>query len=81
MEADWRLVRTVTQVTLVIGKLLYGARANVTALCVIPFSAPACYQARGERGLLTNKEDTIPGPSDSIGAPKMYILDQRNLGT
>ena len=39
------------------------------------------HQARAERGLFTNKEDTIPGPSDSIGAPKMYILDKRNFGT
>ena len=36
--------------------------------------------ARAERGLLTNLEDTIPGPSDSIVALKMYILEKRNLG-
>ena len=35
------------------------------------------YQARAKRGLFTNKEDTIPGPSDSIGAPKIYILVKR----
>ena len=40
-----------------------------------------CYQARAKRGLLTNKEDSIPGPVDSIGAPKMYILEKRILGT
>ena len=39
------------------------------------------YQARAERGLFTNKEDTIPGPSDSIGAPKMYILEKGIFGT
>ena len=26
-------------------------------------------------------EDTIPGPSNSIGAPKMYILEKRDFGT
>ena len=31
------------------------------------------YEAPAENGLLTNYEDTIPGPSYSIGAPKMYI--------
>ena len=40
-----------------------------------------CYQARAKLGLLTNEEDTIPGPSDSIGAPKMYIFEKRILGT
>ena len=30
-----------------------------------------CYQARAERGLLTNQEDTIQGLSNSIGAPKI----------
>ena len=39
------------------------------------------YQARAEREILTNKEDTIRGPSDSIGALKMYILEKRILGT
>ena len=39
------------------------------------------YQARAERGLLTNEEDTIPVPSDSIGAPKIYIKKKRILGT
>ena len=41
------------------------------------------YQARAKRGrgLFTNKEDTIPGPSDSIGALKMYILEKRYFGT
>ena len=34
------------------------------------------YQARAERGLFTNYEDTVPGPSDSIGAPKMYISEK-----
>ena len=44
------------------------------------------YQARAKRGpqqgsraklgLLTNQEDTIPGTVDSIGTPKMYILEK-----
>ena len=29
-----------------------------------------------ERGLLTNLEDTIPGPVNSIGALEMYILEK-----
>ena len=37
--------------------------------------------ARAKLGLLTNKEDTIPGPVDSIGVPKRYILGKRILGT
>ena len=40
----------------------------------------SCYQARAKRGLFTNWEDTIPGPSDSIGASKMYILEKGILG-
>ena len=31
--------------------------------------------------LLSSPQDTIPGPSDSIGAPKMYILEKNILGT
>ena len=42
------------------------AKLNVLPKCQI--NLKTFYQARG---LLTNKEDTIPGPSDSIGAPKM----------
>ena len=38
------------------------------------------YEARAERGLLTNQEDTIPDPSDSIGPSKMYILEKHILG-
>ena len=35
------------------------------------------YQARA--CAFTNWEDTIPGPSDSIGAPKMYILEKTHF--
>ena len=36
-----------------------------------PQGAPA------KLGLLANLKDTIPGPVDSIGTPKMYILGKR----
>ena len=48
---------------------------------ILPLPHFHSYQARAERGLFTNKEDTIPGPSASIGAPKMYILEKRNFWT
>ena len=37
------------------------------------------YQARAERGLLMNKEDTSTWPFNSIGSPKMYICWKRIL--
>ena len=37
------------------------------------------YQARAERGLLTNKEGNILSPSSSIGAPNMYILEKMHF--
>ena len=37
------------------------------------------HQARRKCGLLTNEEDTIPGPAHSIGAPKMNTLGKRSL--
>ena len=47
-----------------------------------PTSIRCClYQARAERGLLTNRKYTTPGPSHSIEAPKMYILGKHILGT
>ena len=39
------------------------------------------YQARSNLGLLANQDETIPVPSDSIWAPKMYILGYPILGT
>ena len=37
--------------------------------------------ARAKLGILTNQEDIITGPVNSIGAPKMYIFGKHILGT
>ena len=43
------------------------------------------YQARAKRGrearAFNELRRYLPGPSDSFGAPKMYILGKRILGT
>ena len=48
----------------------------VIICCVLQVIKP-----RAKPGLLTNQEDTIPGPVNSIGALKMLFLGKHILGT
>ena len=89
----WATVYSYIHVIIREGVHKKGKFVSLIKLAVVSakFLLSVCYQARTKRGclkgaranlgLLMNKEDTITGPVDSIGAPKIYILGKRILGT